>query len=128
MKKLGVNQKIEQLFLQVLDKPEHEGKLHKFGNFSLMFNRVNRLIRNKDDNKILDEESGFYITLFEDDRGFAPYSIYNSFARNFKEVLRSGGFLDRFREQFTKYLKSVELREKLQHMPEKETRTTRTKI
>ncbi|WP_175888205.1 hypothetical protein [Burkholderia contaminans] len=133
MKKLGVNQQLEQLFLQVLDKPEYEGKLHQFGNFSLMFNRVNRLVRNKDDNKILEEESGFYINLYEyaGRRDGAPSSIYNSFAKNFKDILRTdatGGFLERFREQFTKYLNSVELHDKLQHMPEKEARATRVKI
>lgn len=40
MKRLGVNQKLHEIFNRVLNKPEHEGKPHQLGDFIFTFNRV----------------------------------------------------------------------------------------
>lgn len=118
-RKLGVNQQLEQLFHEILDKPQYENKIHAFGSFSLTFNRV--------------EGGGYFISCYELYKFENPYkadkryTIRNCTVKTFKDILSTdvtGGFLGRFREQFTQYLHKVELREKLQNMPEKQIKRT----
>jgi len=127
-KKLGVNQELDQLFNRVLNKPEYENQLHEFGPFTLMFHSYFHVLR---------QERGFYVELHELYKFENPiyrerrYTIRNGFVRTFKDVLSkdvTGGFLERFREEFTRYLHSIELHEKLQYMPEKKTTTKKNKI
>ncbi|HDR9188612.1 TPA: hypothetical protein QDB51_002687 [Burkholderia vietnamiensis] len=134
-KKLGVNQELDQLFNRVLNKPEYENQLHEFGDYIFAFSKATWFSSSAMwavNNKVTKNE-GYMLAIFEsrtETEGTGP-----TFARGMQYLnnqlpnrpytsLYAGvselrGDVSIFREQFTKYLHLVDLRDKLELMPEK---------
>lgn len=121
MAKLGINQELEVLFNRVLNKPEYEGKAHYFGACAFTFRNVKKVV-------LVQDGPGEYwqYSLAEQDRLY--FSIASIPVERWISPTLDGDFKDipdvigrlygkekkMFRDGLTKYLRMLELNEKLE--------------
>ncbi|WP_175888087.1 hypothetical protein [Burkholderia contaminans] len=125
MKRLGVNQKLNELFNRVLNKPEHENKPHQFGDFIFSFNRVTMFnLEQKSEGTKVTQVEGFYFTLLQNwknTRWSQIVSSSNQAQPSLTEMMKKfSGYEEdkiKFRYQFTKYLNCLDMNEKLRDIP-----------
>ncbi|MBY4717499.1 MULTISPECIES: hypothetical protein [Burkholderiaceae] len=122
MKRLGVNQKLHEIFNRVLNKPEHEGKPHQFGDFIFTFNRVTlfNIEREISSPTKITQVDGFYFNLlyrWRDncwDQWISPSCQAQC---NLTDMMKKvHGYEEKkieFRKQFTAYLNYLDMNEKL---------------
>lgn len=146
-KRLGENQKLDELFKRVLDKPDHENKVHEFGEFAFMFSKTTWFVRTGHFGT--EPVNGYLFTVFRKAVAFdqlsnnktkefeylnciikhKPTTTLASIVSRLASVVKSNGVAGMmfsesrqpFKEQFTKYLNYLELNEKLQDKTEKRT-------
>lgn len=121
MAKLGINQELEVLFNRVLNKPEHEGKAHYFGACAFTFRNVKKVVRVQDGNCIdrpysIVEQDRLYFSIASTPVGGWICPTLDGDFKDIPDVIGRiyGKEKKMFRDGLTKYLRMLELNEKLE--------------
>lgn len=120
MARLGINQELEVLFNRVLNKPEHQETVHYCGNFAFTFHRVKKVVRHADSYfmdcqySLLEQDRLYFSIATLPIEGFYGPTLDGDF-KDIPDVIGRlyGDDKSLFRDALTKYLKMLELTDKL---------------
>lgn len=119
MARLGINQELEVLFNRVLNKPEHERKVHYFGDCAFSFTHMTEVKAYSTEWRSETHQEHpcvFYslVVLRDPNDWFSGIEI-NTTYKGLRDLIDavSGKTKVRFRDALTTYLKKIELTEKL---------------
>lgn len=119
MKRLGINQQAIKLFNDVFEQPEHQEKIHTFGNFKIFY-----AMRKVPDFKTDEIVVKGYVYIKAVDSNFKH--DFTGFVDDFAVPLRyMQKELKNFREEFMVYARYLSLAKSL---PEKSTTKTKQKL
>ncbi|MGX9691361.1 hypothetical protein ACTJNK_13550 [Achromobacter anxifer] len=121
MAKLGINQELEVLFNRVLNKPENEGKAHYFGACAFTFRNVKKVVRVQDGPGIdcqysIVEQDRLYFSIASIPGEQRFWLTLDGDFKDLRDVIGRlyGEEKKMFRDGLTKYLRVLDLNEKLE--------------